>query len=110
MPGETIIQTALRELEEEAGIVRTEGQIEKIGVLHFFRDAHPERNQDVHIFRGFYDGEFVETEEMKPQRRDTDKLPFDQMREDDVIRMPKLVAGEHMDIDFYFDKEGKLIT
>ena len=46
---------------------------------------------------------------MKPQRRDTDKLPFDQMREDDIIWMPKLVAGEHLDMDFRFDMEGKLI-
>ena len=106
---ETIIQTALRELAEEAGVTRSPEQIEKVGILHFFWEAKPERDQDVHIFRGTYDGEFSETEEMKPQWRDTDKLPFDQMREDDILRIPKLVAGEQFDLNFRFDKEGKLI-
>ena len=109
MEWETIIQTALRELEEEAGVIRGPEQVEKVGILHFFRDAHPQRNQDVHIFRGIYDGDFAETEEMRPQWRDTDQLPFEDMREDDIIWMPKLIAGEYFDIDFRFDKEGKLI-
>ena len=106
---ETIIQTALRELEEEAGIKRSPEQIEKIGILHFFREAKPEWNQDVHVFRGRYDGEFTETEEMRPQRRDTDNLPFDDMREDDILRMPKLIAGEQLDLEFHFDKDGTLV-
>jgi len=78
-------------------------------VLHFFWEANPERDQDVHIFRGNYDGVFAETEEMKPQRFDTGNLPYNDMREDDSIWMPKLIAGEYLDMDFRFDKEGKLI-
>lgn len=109
LEGETIIQTALRELQEEANIIRMPEQVEKAGILHFFRDAHPERNQDVHIFRGIYDGDFSETEEMRPQRFDTDKLPFEDMREDDAIWMPKLIAGEYLDMDFRFDKDGNLV-
>lgn len=109
MEWETIIQTALRELEEEAGVIRSPEQVEKAGILHFFREDKPERNQDVHVFRGIYDGDFSETEEMRPQWRDTDQLPFQDMREDDIIWMPKLIAGEYFDIDFRFDKEGKLI-
>jgi 8-oxo-dGTP diphosphatase len=98
----------LRELQEEADIILVPEQVQQAGVLHFFREAKPERNQDVHIFRGSYDGDFAETEEMRPQWRDTDKLPFEDMREDDVIWMPKLIAGEYFDLDFRFDREGKL--
>jgi len=103
-----MLQTALRELEEEAGIFLMPEQLTQVGMLHFFREAKPEWNQDVHIFRGNYDGEFVETEEMLPKRFDKDKLPFDDMREDDILRMPKLIAGEQFDLDSHFDKEGKL--
>jgi hypothetical protein len=46
---------------------------------------------------------------MRPQWRDTGRLPFEDMREDDVIWMPKLIAGEILDINFMFDKDGKLI-
>jgi len=104
-----MLQTALRELEEEAGIFLLPEQLDQVGMLHFYREANPERNQDVHLFSGNYDGEFAETEEMRPQRRDTDNLPFEDMREDDIHRMPKLIAREQFDLDFRFDKEGKLI-
>ena len=83
--------------------------VEKVGVLHFFREANPERDQDVHLFRGNYDGTFEETEEMRPQWWDTNLLPYADMWEDDEIRMPKLIAGEQLDLVFRFDKEGKLI-
>ena len=109
IPGETIIQTALRELSEEACVERKPEDIEKAGVLHFFRIAHPEWNQDVHVFRGIYNGPFAETEEMRPQRRDTDSLPYVDMREDDCVRLPKLIAGERFDLNFSFDMEGNLI-
>jgi len=46
---------------------------------------------------------------MRPQRFDTDNLPYNDMREDDFIRMPKLIAGEYLDMNFRFDKEGKLV-
>lgn len=99
----------MRELSEEAGIERRPEDVEKAGILHFFWRAHPEWNQDVHIFRGIYNGPFAETEEMRPQWRDTDRLPYTDMREDDRIRLPKLIAGEQFDLDFSFDREGNLI-
>lgn len=104
-----MLACALRELEEESTIVLRDADLIHVWVLHFFWEAKPEWNQDVHIFRGTYDGAFAETEEMRPQRRDTDKLPYKDMREDDEIRMPKLIAGEQFDLNFRFDKEGNLI-
>ena len=106
---ETMLACALRELEEESTIVLRDSELRHVWVLHFFWEANPERDQDVHIFRGNYDGVFAETEEMKPQRFDTGNLPYNDMREDDSIWMPKLIAGEYLDMDFRFDKEGKLI-
>ena len=47
---------------------------------------------------------------MKPQWRDFDKIPYEQMWEDDYIWFPKLIAKEFpLDIDFTFDPRGKLI-
>ncbi len=107
--GETIKETALRELSEEAGIFLNERDVEKIGILHFFNEGKPERNQDVHVFHWKYDGEFSETEEMKPQWRDIEKIPYDSMREDDPIRLPKLISKKSsFDMTFTFNKEGKL--
>jgi len=107
--GETIKQTALRELFEEAWIFLNENQVEKVGILHFFRESNPERNQDVHIYSWIYDGEFIETEEMKPQWRDINKIPYDEMREDDHIRLPKLINKQTpFEMTFTFNQEWKL--
>jgi len=107
--GETIKETALRELFEEAGIFLKEKDIEKVGILHFFNKGNPERNQDVHVFSGRYDGSYMETEEMKPQWRDIDKIPYEEMWEDDHIWLPKLINNQTtFDMTFTFNEEGKL--
>jgi len=107
--GETIKQTALRELSEEAGIFLEEQQVEKVWMLHFFYKANPSRDQDVHIYSGIYDWSFEETEEMKPQWRDIEKIPYDNMREDDHIWLPKLINKQiPFDMTFTFNEEGKL--
>jgi len=107
--GETIIQTALRELSEEAEIFLKETDVKKVGMLHFFYNAKPEWNQDVHIYSGIYDGEFKETEEMEPQWWDIKDIPYDDMWEDDRIWLPKLVGKQTLfDMTFTFNKEGKL--
>jgi len=99
----------LRELHEEAGIYLHEQDIEKMGVLHFFNKGNPERDQDVHVFRGGYNGKFLETEEMKPKWRDIDDIPYHSMREDDPIWLPKLINKETpFDMTFTFNEEGKL--
>ena len=107
---ETILRTALRELHEEAGILLTPEKIEKAGILHFFWKANPEWNQDVHIFRADHEGDWFETEEMKSQWRDIDKIPYDEMWEDDSIWYPELIAKKFpLDISFTFDENWKLI-
>jgi hypothetical protein len=46
---------------------------------------------------------------MKPQWRDIEKIPYDSMREDDPIRLPKLISKKSsFDMTFTFNKEGKL--
>jgi hypothetical protein len=46
---------------------------------------------------------------MKPQWRDKEKIPYDTMREDDRIWLPKLINKEiPFDITFTFNEEGKL--
>jgi len=107
---ETIIETALRELHEEAWILLTPNQVQKAGILHFYWQEKSEWDQDCHIFWWNYDWPFEETDEMKPQWWDFDKIPYEQMWEDDNIRFPKLLAKEFpMDINFTFDADGKLI-
>lgn len=105
--GETIVQAASRELGEETGIVIASEKLEARGVLHFHFDGKPEWDQDVNVFVAHgYTGSFEETEEMKPEWFDIDKIPFDAMWEDDPYWLPRVIEGESVEFEFYFDKDG----
>jgi len=105
--GETIPQAASRELQEETAIIISPEKMEVRGVLHFHFDKKPEWNQDVNIFVSYgYIGDFQETEEMQPAWFDIDKIPFDTMGEDNSYWLPRVIDGENVEFEFYFDADG----
>lgn len=106
---ETIKEAAIRELEEESGIDLEPGQIHELGLLHFFFEWKPEWNQDVYVFKGYYAGNFKETEEMLPQWFDVNKIPYDKMRDDDKFWIPNLINNQNFEMKFTFDENGKLL-
>ncbi|XP_028669759.1 oxidized purine nucleoside triphosphate hydrolase [Erpetoichthys calabaricus] len=88
-PGETIEQAAKRELFEESSL--TCDTLEKIGQIKFEFVGETEI-MDVHIFRAdTYQGEPAESEEMKPQWFNCDKIPFHQMWPDDIYWFPLMM-------------------
>lgn len=85
-PGEAIEDGARRELREESGL--TVDRLEKIGNIKFEFVGETELH-DVHIFRAdSYKGEPTESEEMRPQWFESDKIPFSQMWPDDIMWYP----------------------
>ena len=107
--GETIIQAASRELEEETGIKISTKKLESRGILHFHFDGKSEWDQDVNVFVSYdYAGGFKDTEEMKPEWFDTEDIPFDAMWEDDPYWLLRVIEGESVEFDFYFAKDGSL--
>ncbi|KAI1285305.1 putative 7,8-dihydro-8-oxoguanine triphosphatase [Halotydeus destructor] len=97
-PGETIDEAAKRELYEESGLVCH--SLVKRGISSFeLRD----RNlvMEVHIYGASeYEGEPVETEEMKPHWFPLSALPQDQMFEDNKIWFPVFLSGKPFSIYF----------
>lgn len=99
--GETILEAARRELEEESGVIANE--MERVGILDFEFKNDPKILQ-VHIFRvTSFDKEPVETEEMKPCWFEVDKIPFDSMWSDDIYWMPYVLEGKKFEGRFLFD-------
>lgn len=106
--GETIEEAALRETKEECGLELT--QIEEVGV-HEFEFAH-ERGTilEVHVFRGdTWEGEPVETEEMRPEWFAIDAIPYATMWPDDILWIPTFLAGRKFRTKFLFGEGDQVL-
>lgn len=95
---ETLMESALREIKEEAGVVPKD--LTEVGVIDFT------------IFETYvytfskYKGEPVETKEMKPKWFDIDKLPYGKMWEGDKIWFPLVLDGKKFDAKFDFEDKN----
>lgn len=108
--GETPEQNAIREAEEEIGVMVTKA--EPAGIMTFyFPNEEYSPNWKVHIFRAIsWEGEPRESEEMKPKWFNTSELPFDQMWPDDRYWLPPVLKGQSVKADFYLDNNKKLLS
>lgn len=104
-PGETALESAVRESEEELHIVPTD--LERMGELHFdFTDG-----LKIHcvVFRGSaFEGTPTETDEAAPEWFDTDRIPYHRMWADDIVWMPHLLERRKFRAWFRFDGEKML--
>jgi 8-oxo-dGTP pyrophosphatase MutT (NUDIX family) len=65
--GETVPQAAVREAREELGVKVSEERLEHVGTIAFSFDGKPDWNLMCTVFlSNVWEGEPVETEEMKP--------------------------------------------
>ncbi|KAA8893144.1 hypothetical protein FN846DRAFT_980196 [Sphaerosporella brunnea] len=89
--GETIVASAARELEEESRLVCSEQQLMHHAILLLETvapDAEEEMILEIHVFVCTeWQGEVVETEEMRPQWFSPDSLPLDDMWEETRVWM-----------------------
>jgi 8-oxo-dGTP diphosphatase/2-hydroxy-dATP diphosphatase len=99
---ESIEQAAIRELEEESGIKALSS--EKIGILNFSFQEFPE-DLEMHIFSvNNFEGDPIESEEMKPEWFFLDEIPFTQMWSSDLHWWPLFLSGKKFKGNFLFDK------
>ncbi|KAH8550479.1 NUDIX hydrolase domain-like protein [Umbelopsis sp. PMI_123] len=90
--GETVVQGAHRELEEEAFV--TTPELHRVGMLLFTFENDPTA-MEVHVFyANKYDGEPKESEEMKPEWFSYNDIPYDVMWPDDKYWLPTMLQGK----------------
>ncbi|MEI9894360.1 MAG: 8-oxo-dGTP diphosphatase [Chthoniobacter sp.] len=104
-PGETALDSAIREAQEEIGV--TPSELEERGLLHFqFTDGYS-LQCTVFLARRFA-GEPIETEEATPMWFDFDQIPYGEMWEDDQYWLPEVLAGRKFAAWFEFDGDKML--
>ncbi len=109
-PGESVAQTAVRELTEETGLIAKAEDVKPIGELEFIWPAHLNQNQQCHLFVCTdFTGEAVETEEGRPQWFSFDDIPYDEMWEDDRLWFPQILAGTFVRYRFWFSEDNILL-
>lgn len=103
--GETPLQAALREVDEEVGVVPQ--RVEGAGELRFqFADGY---SIHVWVFRASgCEGEPVETDEAVPLWTAIENIPYQQMWADDEHWLPLLLAGRLFAGRFIFDGDAML--
>ena len=104
-PGETAHEAAIRETQEEVGVLPL--GLEKRGELHFqFLDGYS-LHCTVFIANGFT-GTVIETDEADPFWCDLQAIPYHEMWADDILWLPLIIAGKNFRGYFEFDHERML--
>lgn len=107
---ETMEAAAVRECQEEIGV--TPQEFKQVAELDFYFPEY-KSNLDVHVVVYLctqWQGEPVETEEMKPQWYNNDAIPYDSMWEDDKDWLPQVLAGKYVEAWFRFDDNDKVLS
>lgn len=101
-PGETPYECAVREVQEELCITVKDAQ--KRGELFFDMSTMPNIHCHVYVATEF-EGTPTATPEAIPRWTPLDKIPYDQMWDDDQYWLPRMLAGESFIGKFIFDDE-----
>ncbi len=102
-PGETPLQCAIRETQEELCITAT--GVQKMGELFFVMSGMPDIHCHVFMADG-YEGTPTETPEAIPLWCKVDAIPFDRMWADDRYWLQEMLAGETFCGRFVFEEEA----
>jgi ADP-ribose pyrophosphatase YjhB (NUDIX family) len=107
-PDENILDTAIRETQEEISV--TPKNISQVATLDFYFKNKTEWDQQVLVFITHdWEGEPTESEEMKPQWFDLDKIPFDSMWPDDPFWIPLVLSGKKLHAKFTFGENDVVL-
>ncbi len=105
--GESVIEAALREFQEESELISDVESFKKVAEMDFFFPHKPEFDQTVHTYLVTkYEGEPRETEEMAFEWFDMDKIPYDRMWDDDKYWLPKVIEEKLLKAKFIFTLEN----
>lgn len=97
--GETLEETAYRELIEESGVKKA--KLNKVAKIDF---CDPDLTHECHVYlSNSWEGAPVETEEMTPEWHPITKIPFDRMGAADPHWIPHVLEGKLVHAVFHYN-------
>ncbi|MBY0293727.1 NUDIX domain-containing protein [Patescibacteria group bacterium] len=108
--GETIEESACRELFEECGLTTLPENLIKVARVKFHFEEKPEYNHDVHVFISqTFSGTPIETREMgEPQWHNISELPIHEMWPSDPYWVPLVLQqGKKIEAECIFTGSEK---
>jgi 8-oxo-dGTP diphosphatase len=109
-PGETIQDSARREMLEETGITLNLEDLNYAAFLVFSFPNKPEWSQVVHVFTVNSDSKIpFESREMIPKWFPIEDIPYDQMWDDGRYWLPKILEGRSFKASFIFQEDNATV-
>jgi 8-oxo-dGTP diphosphatase len=109
-PDETIVQAAVRELAEEAGVQVALNELHLVAHLTFLFPHRREWEQIVYVYCAHtWQGTPVESEEMVPSWFGVDEIPYDEMWDDDRFWLPHVLAGKRVQATFTYRADNETV-
>ncbi|MCC3301952.1 8-oxo-dGTP diphosphatase [Arthrobacter sp. zg-Y895] len=94
--GETPEQAAVREVEEESGVIVAENDLQPAGTIEWIFPAQPGLDMSTVLFRALrWNGEPAESDEILPAWYPAGDMPYANMWPDSALWMPRFLAGEY---------------
>jgi 8-oxo-dGTP diphosphatase len=101
--GEKPVAAAVREVAEESGLVVPADSLQHVASIEFRFPVRPSWDQTADVFiTSVYQGQAAESDEIAPRWYAEDALPLDLMWDDAKYWVPRVLAGEHVDVRITF--------
>jgi 8-oxo-dGTP diphosphatase len=102
-PGEKPVAAAVREVAEESGLLVPADSLQHMASIEFRFPSRPSWDQTADVFvTSVFQGEAAESDEVAPRWFAEDALPLALMWDDARYWLPRVLAGEHIDVVITF--------
>ena len=109
-PGETPVDTVIREVHEESGLIVSPDTLRSAGSITFAFPSKPTFDHHVHVFvTSAWDGEVRESVEIAPAWSPITAIPYDRMWDDDHYWLPLVLAGKRIRAGFTFAEDNETV-
>ncbi len=103
---ESLDVASVREVQEETSITPLNLQLRAVLRFYFPHIEDESWNQEVYAFvTDQWDGEPIESDEVRPEWIDVDNMPYQQMWSDAPLWIPQILSGRRLEGDFLFDQD-----